>query len=106
MAASKTSFPRNVRFARIHASPSPMTSANAVEMTATRKLSHNGNQSSGIGISHVSAGRAETSQQVYVLILGELVKPQVEPGPARPSCSRGDFAETPDRARQEYNTNH
>jgi len=41
-------------------------------MAATRKLSHSGNQSmdapGGMEIFHVSAGRAETSQPVYVLL--------------------------------------
>ncbi len=49
-----------------------MASAIAVEIAATRKLSHSGNQSmdapAGMEISHVSAGRAETCRPVYVLV--------------------------------------
>src|SRR5579862_2438513 len=61
MAASRISLPRNERFASVHASHRPMINAIAVEITATRRLSHSGNQSMDMPTFHGSAGFGEAT---------------------------------------------
>src|ERR1700676_106130 len=103
MAASRISLPRNWRFARSHASHSPTTSATAVEIVATRRLSQSGNQSMPMGTSMVSQGSSgcslssqQSSPSSYFLLLcsyyGYSGQQRIEK-PSRPLSSDGSRGE-------------
>jgi hypothetical protein len=62
--------PRNCRLARSQASQSPMTNASAVEMAATRRLSHSGNQSMGIGLFMVAQALEDAAFTTVIMVFG------------------------------------